>query len=90
MMLVTTLFDAGNRLVAPVLHRRHRWPQGWVGKARAGHEIRFPVDDRLNQLFDVRWIKLPVAVDVDDDVRPAAHRPLEPRSKNLTQPRTVM
>jgi hypothetical protein len=44
----------------------------------------------MDELGDVAGIELPVAVDVDDDVRPAAHGTLEPGAENFSQTRPIV
>ena len=72
-------------LVAPVFDLRHRRPQGGVGETRAGDEIGTVVEKWLNQFADVGGIELPVAVDVDDDVRPAPHRAFQAGAEDGAQ-----
>jgi hypothetical protein len=65
--------DACDDPVADKFHQRHLRPQLGVGEARAGDEVCLTREDRADQRFDVGGVELAVAVDVDDDVGPAAH-----------------
>src|SRR5205814_10080445 len=68
---------AGDGLIAEIFHDRHLRAKGWVSETRASYKISLIVQQRADQFGDVGWIELAVAVDVDDEIRAAAHGVLE-------------
>ncbi len=61
-----------------------------IGKARAGDEISFVVEQRLDEFPYIGRIELPIAVDVDDDVGPPPHRALQTRAEHHAKPGSAL
>ena len=55
-----------------------------IGEAGAGDEVGVVFQERLDELGDVGGVELPVAVDVDDDVGPAAHGAFQAGAEDIS------